>query len=223
MKKFLSIGALLAAALAAPQAGAQGDGPKGDGDTPIVISDGSILVKFLGDMLPGGTGIEGKTMSDSCWDVLVFTWRGGTPPAGLLSPVATYGPLMSPVAKSAPPQDGSCPTDVVKISLSIQGISGSRVGAWRAAPPEQRIALTHAHGGIWKYAAAFKDLTLAPNKADQYVDGSSLRVGVRIASVQVGSQTTTLDNGHSVIYLCNPTAPKALDQCPKTINPFLPP
>ena len=205
MKKFLSICALLAAALAVPRAGAQPSPQPGDGDTPIVVSDGSILVKFPGSRLQDGKATSLRPTSHPCWNVLVFTWRGGTPPAGLLSPVATY----------VAPANRPCPNDRVTISLSVKGASNSQAGAWRAAPPAQSITLTHA--GTWTYAPAF---TLVPKTAGQYIDGGSLGEGVRIASVQVGlgSRPTALDTGHSVIYLCDPQAPKKSDQCPGTIN-----
>jgi hypothetical protein len=206
MKQILFIGLILVVLLTPTRC--LGQPPIVPGDTPIVISDGSVVVQFPGPMTPSNQAVVSQWIPQAtCWNVVAFSWKkpGGAVPAAK-PPIVSY--------------DKVCANDVVNISLSVAPRTSNASSVGTRAGNKTSITLGRDQSHHWVYKAAFGNLTPVSWHNANFHDRDPLNRQVRIASVSVdyagrkATRATTLDTGYSVIYVCD------FDHCPATL-PFL--
>jgi hypothetical protein len=201
-------------------------------DTPIIIQDGSLLVKYHDAEWKGQ--ILSRRITDHCWLVLGAVWS---------IPISSTNVALSQLKPQTPLFLGQvCMGDKLSIPVSLRqkipkaGANGQAqftLAPWTKysdAFPSQsnpHLTLTHVHdaNAATPDDADTMEMTgpepiAAASGTDQYSFAANLGVPLRMHSVQTSNGAVfTLNTGLSVLKICDPNPKNPAHKCPTTMNP----
>jgi hypothetical protein len=177
-------------------------------DSPIVIGDGSLYIKFHDAVLNDASKMSlHRDGTPSCWNVLSAVW---TPSSSI--PAAF--PDQTPAYRGT-----LCPGVTLTIPLSVRSRVSGKWSLWQEGlmlpTPVKEVTLTHNADNTFDIKGDLAVTTLNAAQ-DLYSYGTGQNTAIRIRSIYLGnpSAAAKMDSGLTGLVVCDPNTLTIQYQCP---------